>query len=349
MRPPLNVTVSRDCSWIELDDTERTRTPGRYGFWFADDSHAVVGDVVAEASAANRIRRAILTSTGLIPSGPTTGRLTGHVYPAPSALPFDWNEIDVPSPLGPCPAWVFPAAEDSGVWAIHIHGRSTTRVTTLRGVPVAHRLGFTSLVVSYRGDGEAPTDPTAASGLGTTEWQDVASAIDVAVSNGARSIVLFGWSLGGAIALRAAERTGHRELIEGIVLVGPLTSWSAAIGHAARHMRLPRGLGRLLVGMLSTGAGARLAGADEPYRLEELDWTAARSRLTHPTLVLHNRGDAEVPFESSLEFARRHPGKVDVVEFPPTAHCMEWNAEPAKFEAAIVEWWARARRLSKGT
>ncbi len=347
MRPPLNVTVSNDRSWIEMDDTERTRTPGRYGFWFDDDSHALVGDVVSE-TATNRIRRVVLASTGVIPSGPTTGRLTGHVYPGPSSLPFDWNEIDVPSPLGPCPAWVFPSAEDSGVWAIHVHGRSTSRVTTLRGVPVAHRLGFTSLVVSYRGDGEAPTDPMAASGLGTAEWQDVASAIDIAVSNGARSVVLFGWSLGGAIALRAAERTGHNELIEGIVLVGPLTSWSAAIGLAARRMRLPHWIGRLLVGMLSTSAGARLAGADKPYRLDELDWTIAGSRLTHPTLVLHNRGDAEVPFESSLQFARRHPRKVEVIEFSPTAHCMEWNAEPEKFEAEIIEWWARTRRLSKG-
>ncbi len=52
-----------------------------------------------------------------------------------------------------------PAADLDGVWAVLVHGRGATREECLRGVPVLHRLGLTTLVPSYRNDRDAPGDP----------------------------------------------------------------------------------------------------------------------------------------------------------------------------------------------
>lgn len=57
----------------------------------------------------------------------------------------------------------------------------------------ATEIGYTSLVVTYR----------------NTEAADVDEAIGYAVRRGARRIVLFGWSMGAAIALQLADRPRH--------------------------------------------------------------------------------------------------------------------------------------------
>ncbi|MGR6901659.1 hypothetical protein [Glutamicibacter sp. BSL13] len=57
---------------------------------------------------------------------------------------------------------------------------------------VATELGFTSLVVSYRYDGEGPLLGNGRSTLGVTEVEDVDAAIGYAIRRGAERIVLFG-------------------------------------------------------------------------------------------------------------------------------------------------------------
>ncbi|WP_457826784.1 alpha/beta hydrolase family protein, partial [Staphylococcus aureus] len=69
-------------------------------------------------------------------------------------------------------------------------------------VPVFHELGITSLLVSYRNDGEAPRSRTGTYALGATEWRDVDAAIGYARRQGARRVLLMGWSMGGAIVLQ---------------------------------------------------------------------------------------------------------------------------------------------------
>lgn len=56
---------------------------------------------------------------------------------------------------------------------IHIHGIRVSRLSPLRGVPAFAQQGYHSLVVSYRGDGEAPPTQRGASTLGITEWPDI--------------------------------------------------------------------------------------------------------------------------------------------------------------------------------
>ena len=65
----------------------------------------------------------------------------------------------------------------------------------------------TSLVISYRNDRElprpAPVATTWASPSGATSRRRVLHAVQA----GARDVVLFGWSMGGAIALQLIDRS----------------------------------------------------------------------------------------------------------------------------------------------
>jgi len=87
-------------------------------------------------------------------------------------------------------------------------------------------MGYTSLIISYRNDGEGPRLGNERSTLGFTEAEDAEAAVDYAVQNGAQRIVLFGWSMGAAIALQVASRTLERGVIVGLVLESPVPPWA---------------------------------------------------------------------------------------------------------------------------
>lgn len=129
--------------------------------------------------------------------------------------------MNIETELGPAPAWRIDAKKASPRWAIHVHGRGVQRPEAIRGVPPFREAGYTNLVVSYRNDGDAPDAPGKQYSLGDTEWRDVDSAISYARANGATSIVLFGWSMGGATVLQTLLRSQQASVIRGLVLDSP--------------------------------------------------------------------------------------------------------------------------------
>ncbi len=114
------------------------------------------------------------------------------------------------------------------------------RAGTLRGIPIARRLGLTSLVVSFRNDGDAPPSYDGRYNLGQGEWRDVEAGINYAIANGAERIVLFGWSLGAAIALQAAALSQSSSRIAGMVLDAPVFDWRTTLAANAKAAGLPR-------------------------------------------------------------------------------------------------------------
>lgn len=156
---------------------------------------------------------------------------------------------------GPCPA---RKIDGNSTWAIHIHGLGSTRAGTLRGVQVATDLGYSSLVVSYRNDGKGPTVGTGRSTLGWTEADDVEEAIHDAVRHGADRIVLFGWFMGGAIAIQLALRPHLAPLIAGLVLDSPVLDWSSVIRANCTRAGLPECAGGLAIPWLGSKGLSRL-------------------------------------------------------------------------------------------
>ncbi|MFP3464526.1 alpha/beta hydrolase family protein [Leifsonia sp. SIMBA_070] len=323
---------------VTLEADRRTLHRGQFGLWFGDGGHAVVGHTRAHDPAAGTVTRELLEVTGDL-EAVDAGYWTGHLHAGPAALRRPFREVVIDVPGGAAPAWLIPAGAPGrrATWAVHIHGWASTRVTALRSVPATEAAGMTSLVVSYRGDGEGPPAAGGASLLGLREWEDVDAAIGYAVDHGAQRVVLVGWSLGGGIALQLSERSAHRAVLDRLVLIGPASDWRAVIRQGATERGLPSWTGGLVVRTLADPVRSARLGLPEPIDFDRLDWTRP-GRLTLPTLVIHSEGDRTVPLSSSLLFAMANPRLVRLEELSPAEHSWEYNLDPAAFNRAVMEF-----------
>ncbi|MEI2276072.1 S9 family peptidase [Paenarthrobacter ilicis] len=138
------------------------------------------------------------------------------------------------------------------------------RAGTLRGIPVARRLGLTSLVVSFRNDGDAPPSYDGRYNLGQGEWRDVDAGINYAISNGAERIVLFGWSLGASIALQTAALSPNSPRVAGMVLDAPVFDWRTTLAANAKAAGLLRPIVHLGFTILGSKALRWVTGLAEP-------------------------------------------------------------------------------------
>ncbi|MFE4079269.1 alpha/beta hydrolase family protein [Paenarthrobacter sp. YIM B13468] len=270
------------------------------------------------------------------------GIWSGYVYSKPEQLGVPYADVDIPVVDGVAPAWRFnPSAggETAGTWAIHIHGMGGRRAGTLRGIPVARRLGMTSLVVSFRNDGDAPPSSDGRYSLGQGEWRDVEAAINYAVSNGAARIVLFGWSLGAAIALQAAALSTSSSRVAGLVLDAPVFDWRTTLAANAKAAGLPQPLVHLGLRILRSKALRWVTGLGEPICLDSLDWLTRAAELSKPILVLHGEKDNTTPFEASRKAASLRPDLIRLVQFNVEGHSLEWNVDPEKWERSVEDWF----------
>ncbi|MCP1413572.1 S9 family peptidase [Paenarthrobacter sp. A20] len=272
----------------------------------------------------------------------TAGIWSGYVYSKPEQLGVPYEGVEIPVPNGVAPAWRFdpPASvEASGVWAIHVHGMGGRRAGTLRGIPIARRLGLTSLVVSFRNDGDAPPSYDGRYSLGQGEWRDVDAGINYAISNGAERIVLFGWSLGASIALQVAALSPNSSRVAGMVLDAPVFDWRTTLAANAKAAGLPRPLVHLGFTILRSKALRWVTGLAEPICLDSLDWLARATELNKPVLVLHGEKDDTTPFAASKKAASLRSNLVRLVEFEAEGHSLEWNFDPEKWERSVEEWF----------
>ncbi|MGO1319256.1 MAG: alpha/beta hydrolase family protein [Galactobacter sp.] len=335
----LKVSETDTSMTITLQLSPDTTVPGVYSFWFdADRGHARLGDVV-DRDTASVTREVLSVDRGDLTQA-RRGRMGGSVYLTPSDLGLEYQDVDVPVSAGKAPAWLIPGTTRADTWAIMIHGRGARRVETLRGVPTAHEAGMTTLCVSYRNDGEAPDVNNGRYGLGATEWRDIDSAIRYAIEHGARDLVLFGWSMGGAIALQVANLSQHRTRVLGLVLDGPAVNWFDILDHQAKVNHVPYISGRLGTWLLTHPLGKRITGLTAPIDLRSLDWVGRAEEIRVPTLILHSADDDFVPHSSSAELAQKNPVAVTLETFHTAGHVGEWNIDPERWERVTKDWLA---------
>lgn len=330
---------------VVLEATPDTIIDGHYGLFFnSGTAHAVVGPIVSYVPREGSVTREVLGVCGGELRAATSGSWSGNLHAHPAEMDLEVEDVTLPLPGGPAPAWFLPAPGPAAghTWAIMVHGRGATRNEGLRAVPTAHRLGMHALLMSYRNDGDAPAAADGRYGLGVTEWADVEAAIDFAVARGAKDVVLFGYSMGGAICLQAADLARNRRHVLALVLDAPVISWVNVLAHQAQMNRIPNFIGQYGQVMLTHPLGRRITGLAAPVNLKDMDWAARAVELRTPTLILHSVDDDFVPFEPTAELARRNPEMVTFEPFSKARHTKEWNVDPQRWENA-VEAWLRPR------
>jgi uncharacterized protein len=324
--------------------TPESTVDGVYGFFFDGGlGHARIGRIVSYSPAERTVLREVETVYSGDMANARRGWWSGAAFPDPAAIGVAAEDVLIDVEGGTAPAWLIRAEEApddvaAGVWAIMVHGRGATRQEGLRAVRTARELGMPSLLISYRNDGLAPSASDGRYGLGSTEWRDVEAAIAYALQQGAREVVLFGWSMGGAICLQTADLSRHRQLIRALVLDAPVIDWVNVLAHHAALNRIPSSVGRYGQLMLSHPLGRRLTGLAAPVDLKAMDWVSRAVELRTPTLVVHSVDDEYVPYGPSAALAEKNPEMVTFEAFDTALHTKEWNVDPERWERMVTAW-----------
>ena len=320
---------------IVLDRTDQTTAPGIDNLWFEHDRWAQLSADIMDRGPTRVARRITSTAPGLTPKVGDHASWSGIYYATPADAELHARDITITTPAGSCPAWRIDG--DPSTWAIHIHGLGSTRAGTIRSVRAATELGYTSLVVSYRNTAEGPRIGSGRSTLGHTETADVDEAIGYAVRRGGRQIVLFGWSMGAAIALQLADRLRHEGVISALVLDSPVLDWAEVIKANCVRSGLPAAAGHLAIPWLTLAPLARAVGLPGRIPLRSFDWSTRAADFSTPILILHGARDDSVPIRLSQALRDARPDLVELETFD-AGHTLCWNADPDRWQNAVSTW-----------
>ena len=340
-RRPQNQLIRRadeDLGTVTLKDTPDAAMPGRFGLWFGSETgYAKVGGLLvrADGSVTRELERVEFGDLR-----PGRARISGYYYLDPEELGLPVTSVRVPTELGEAPAWLFPAPEGAvgDRWVIQVHGWGATRQEALRAVPTFHAAGYTSLLASYRNDGDAPESPDRRYGLGGTEWRDIDAALRYAAEHGARSIVLMGWSMGGAVVLQTVTRSPNLDLVTGMVLESPVIDWVDTLQYQANLLRLPEPIAQGAMRLMEATWGAPITGLGAPIDLASMDFVARAADLRLPVLLLHSSDDGIVPDNGSRALATARSDIVTFVPFTGALHTKLWNYDEEKWTRAVRDW-----------
>lgn len=350
---PDDVTITAtDADSLTLGATAETVVPGRYGLWLdGGRGHARVGEIIA-GDGQTVTRRLVGLDRGELSVGPARWNQYYYGDRPRVSLGLPEEDVMITSEVGPMPAWVVrPGGHrhgghggggDATDWAVLVHGRGARKEETLRAMPVLHRAGWTSLAVAYRNDHDAPKGPGGRYNLGLSEWRDVEAAMAHALAQGARRIVLFGWSMGGAIVLQLLSQSALADRVAGVVLDSPVVDWGNVLAHHARTQKVPVPFVHLAQSLMASKGSRHLVGVHEPVDVSRTDWVTRADELRHAMLLIASDGDDFVPIGPAAALARRRPDLVRFERWQQARHCREWNLDPGRWEQAVT--WFLAER-----
>jgi len=251
-----------------------------------------------------------------------TGPKRRSPWATPASVGLEYEEVEVLSTDGiRLRSWWVPA-QDSSKAAVLIPGWGGYKFEDhlLQTLPVYHDAGYSLLMLDLRAQGESDGKRRT---LGYREVRDVRGALAWLRRQGYAldQVVLHGWSMGGATALRAAPGTGVAAVLEEagygdlpLLLRGMLPEY-------VRFARLLEPA-ILLVGKLFP---------DFDYKKVVPKREAAiLSDEGVPLFIIHSTDDVVVPYEQAKLLAAAYPGAsmwtlegyehVEAYEHPEYAH-----------------------------
>jgi pimeloyl-ACP methyl ester carboxylesterase len=308
-------------SQVTLEHTTASARPGTYGLDFSR-GHAIITNLIG--TTAGSVTRRLNAVRGRLTPGTGTA-LNPDVWQGDpqTALGIPFNSVSYPDPLGAMPAWLVGGRGTT--WVIFVHGIDGSMAGGLRPLITLHALHLPTLLISYRNDAGAPRSSDHVIHLGMTEWQDLDAAARWALTHGARHLVLYGDSMGGAIVTRFMHQSSRARDVVGMVLDAPVLDWSSVIAHEASKLELAF-MAVPVRWAISLRIGMDWEGMDE----------IARARQFHlPILLFQGQDDPLVPPSDSRRFADELPGLATYVLVPYAGHIESWNVDPSAYGAHL--------------
>ncbi len=263
------------------------------------------------------------------PSPGTRTRVDAGAWPEnpQAAHGFSFKEVSTTARLGSFPAWFLAGSTDT--WMIFVHGRRASRREALRILPVFVQAGYPTLVVTYRNDDGAPPSPELSYRFGQTEWEDLEGAVRYAEAQGARSVVLVGYSMGGAIVTNFLYHSPLADRVRGVILDAPALDFEGAIDYAAKQQHLPG---------LVTWAGKTVSAWRFNIDWERWNLLHRTAELRVPILLFHGTADNVVPIQTSQALAAARPYLVTYATFEGASHTRSWNVNPGFYEQRVKDF-----------
>lgn len=290
--------------------------------------HAIVGAILASTSAT--VTRRLSAVHGRLAAGQRVG-IEPDLYTGDprSALHLRFLTVPIPAALGAMPAWLVPGRRHT--WVILVHGLGGSRADVLSAMPPLHALGYPILAISYRNDQGAPQSPDHHTHLGATEWHDLAAAIAYAIRHGASGVVLYGYSMGGSMALIVARDPRTSPDIRAVVLDSPVLDWPATLDYAASRHKIPH-----LFASITETLLAWRDGIDYP----QLDQLQQKRRLRAPVLLFQGGADTVVPPSLATRFARQRRNSITYILVPGADHVSAIDTDPTRYRKALARFLA---------
>ena len=328
--------------FVTLSRSEESEVAGRYGLWDEGrTAHLRMGEIRGLTDAT--VTREVLgTDFGEFAPGPARFNQYYYAQPPDEALGLPTRTVTIEADIGDLPGWLVPATSGDGRrWAILVHGRGALRFECVRAVRALHAAGLTVLVPAYRNDADAPRGLDGRYTLGLSEWRDVDDAIRYAVRQGARTVTLGGWSMGGAICMQLLAQSDLAARVTGVFLDCPVLDWGDVLRHHAHANNLPTPIALLARAVMGSDSVRWLAGVSEAVDVAQTDWVRRADELTHPMLVMHSVADDFVPIGPSRAVAAARPDLVTFEEWQVARHCKLWNTDSERWERAVREFVSR--------
>jgi dipeptidyl aminopeptidase/acylaminoacyl peptidase len=223
-------------------------------------------------------------------------------------------------------AWFIPQSGAGGGEraVIVLHGYPYSKADILGVTPFLHE-HYDLLLLDLRYFGESEGAITT---LGYREWQDVVAAVEYLQSRGVRSIGLWGFSAGAAVALLALPHTAG---INAVVADSPFSDLAAMTMDYYRFFPLADRVLAFFTDLLARAhLGVALADVS-PLR------AAAASRV--PIFLIHGERDSTIPiahFERfRAAFGEQRPG-IDTWVVEGAEHGLTYAADRERYEARVL-------------
>lgn len=215
--------------------------------------------------------------------------------------------------------WLIPPPSATGKCIVALHGYGDAKVGAIAWAPTFHSLGYGFLAIDLRAHGESGGVHSTA---GYWERHDVGEVINqfrASRPSETRSVILFGVSLGAAVA---AATAADRDDLDGVILESPFADYRRAIAAHAEILGQPGGV----VQTLGVQLAEWLSGADFDA-VRPVDLIA---NIRCPLMIVQPSDDPFVPPADAKRIEQAAASR------PSALHTVYWNVTGASHVQALA-------------
>ncbi|MEX2534963.1 MAG: alpha/beta fold hydrolase [Trueperaceae bacterium] len=247
-------------------------------------------------------------------------------------IPFD--ELELEGAAGRLYAWWIDQDSNRAVLALHGRRRAD-RTETLRILPTLVDSGWSVLALAYRNHDLSDASPDGLYHYGASEFEDALVGVAELARQGVEEVVLYGFSMGGAVALEVARRwPAYGPELAGIVLDSPLLDPREVIRKGARDAGLP--LANMVADLSLVVARLRTG-----VQWDSLDQRRSADEIDVPLLLIAGTADSTVPIELVDGFAGRVEAPLEYLRLEGVDHVEGWNRARPRYEQAVEDFLGR--------